>query len=123
MTMPDKRGEYRSIREVRSSLYPSSAAMLYLDKDDVVEFPGSLADITRETADRIAKRIAEAVSPCLWPHSGHTTPRKTGKRRKTTSDILARQTPCAQVAKRRDTLYGSDGGQQSAEQVRDGSGD
>jgi len=43
-----------------------------------------------------------------WPHSGHTTMRKTGRRRQTTSDIRAGQTTCAQVARRRDTHYGSD---------------
>jgi hypothetical protein len=58
--MPDKRSEYRSIRDVRSSLYPGSAAMLDLEKGDVIEFPSGLADVTREIADRIATRIAEA---------------------------------------------------------------
>jgi hypothetical protein len=70
------------------------------------------------TKERVNRRstqpAAPAVSPppspqlCRWPHSGHTTPRKTDKRCKPTSDILAGQTACAQVARRRDTVYGSD---------------
>ena len=51
--------------------------------------------------------VSGAVSPCQWPHSGHTTPRKTGRQRKITNDILAGQTEGAQVARRRGTLYGS----------------
>jgi hypothetical protein len=58
--MPAKREEYRSIRDVRSSLYPSSAAMLDLEKGDLIQFPSGLADVTREVADQIAERIAEA---------------------------------------------------------------
>jgi hypothetical protein len=58
--MPVKREEYRSIRDVRSSLYPGSAAMLDLDKGEVIQFPSGLADATREVADQIAARIAEA---------------------------------------------------------------
>jgi hypothetical protein len=44
-----------------------------------------------------------------WPHSGLTTPRKAGKRRKTMSDILAGHTACAQVASGRNTVYGPEG--------------
>jgi hypothetical protein len=51
--------------------------------------------------------------PCWWPHSGHATPRKTGRRCKTSSDILRGQTASAQVARNRDTVYGS------ADQVAD----
>jgi hypothetical protein len=58
--MPDKGSEYRSIRDVRSSLYPASASMLELEKGDVIEFPTGLADVTSEIADRTATRIAEA---------------------------------------------------------------
>jgi|SRR6516162_1879347 len=48
------------------------------------------------------------MSPASGSDSGHTTPRKTEKRRKPTSDILAGQAACAQIARRRDTLYGSE---------------
>jgi hypothetical protein len=58
--MPGKRSEYDSIKDVRAVLYPSSAAMLDLERSDVVEFPGDLADVTREVADRIATHIANA---------------------------------------------------------------
>ncbi len=44
-----------------------------------------------------------------WPHFGRRTLRKIGKRCKTTSDISAGQAACAQVARRRDTHYGSAG--------------
>jgi hypothetical protein len=52
--MPDNRREYRSIKDVRSSLYPRSAALLNLERGDVIEFPSGLADVTREIADRIS---------------------------------------------------------------------
>jgi len=44
-----------------------------------------------------------------WPHSGHTAPRKTGRRRKTARDKFSGQTACAQVVRKRDTIYGSEG--------------
>jgi len=42
--MPDGGSEYKSIEEVRSILYPGSAPILDLEKEDVLEFPANLAD-------------------------------------------------------------------------------
>lgn len=58
--MPDNGSEYRSIRDVRSSLYPASASMLELEREDVIEFPSGLADVTREIASRIATSVTES---------------------------------------------------------------
>src|SRR5215472_15731818 len=62
----------------------------------------------------LGSRVGPNVSlrnrdPCRWPHFGHTTSRKTGRRRKATSNILAGQTACPQLVGRRDTVYGSEG--------------
>src|SRR5258708_33108468 len=66
---------------------------------------------------RLATYGLQSRKPRRWSDSGHTTPRKTGRRRKSTSDILAGQTACAQVARKRDALYGSEG---RARRVPDG---
>ena len=42
--MPGVGGEYKSIEEVRSILYPRSAVILSLEKEDVLEFPVNLTD-------------------------------------------------------------------------------
>jgi hypothetical protein len=54
-------------------------------------------------------RGAGSRKPFWWPYSGHTTPRKTGRRCKTMSKIPAGQAAYAQLAARRDTIYGSAG--------------
>jgi hypothetical protein len=41
--MADEGSEYKSIEEVRSVLYPRGAALLDLEKEDVLEFPANLA--------------------------------------------------------------------------------
>ena len=42
--MPKKPGRYESIAEVRSSFYPSSAGMLGLERNELLDFPSSLAN-------------------------------------------------------------------------------
>jgi hypothetical protein len=42
--MPDEGSEYKSIEEVRSNLYPRSANILDLEKEDVLDFPANLTD-------------------------------------------------------------------------------
>ena len=54
--MPDEGSEYRSIEEVRSILYPRSAAMLDLEKDDVLEFPANLTGQSLRAVERADKR-------------------------------------------------------------------
>ncbi len=54
--MPDEGSEYKSIEEVRSSLYPRSAAILDLEKEEVLEFPANLTDESLQAVERIAKR-------------------------------------------------------------------
>lgn len=48
--MADEGSEYKSIEEVRSVLYPRGAAMLDLEKEDVLEFPANLTDESRQAA-------------------------------------------------------------------------
>lgn len=61
VTMPDKKGQYKSIEEVRSSLYPGSASMLNLEREDVIELPISLAgNKSLRVIEEIAKRAAES---------------------------------------------------------------
>jgi hypothetical protein len=55
-----------------------------------------------------ARHATARREPRPRPHSGHTTPRETGTRRKATNDILAGQTACTQIARRRDTRCRSD---------------
>jgi hypothetical protein len=63
MTVTVKRDRYRSIEEIRSSLYPGSAAMLNLDRDDQLELPIGMAIRSIKGVDEIASRAAEhAVS-------------------------------------------------------------
>jgi hypothetical protein len=54
--MADEGSEYKSIEEVRSILYPRSAAMLDLEKDEVLEFPANLTDKSRQAAEEVDKR-------------------------------------------------------------------
>ena len=54
--MADEGSEYKSIEEVRSVLYPRGAAMLDLEKEDVLEFPANLTDGSRQAAEEIGKR-------------------------------------------------------------------
>ena len=54
--MADEGSEYKSIEEVRSVLYPRGAAMLELEKEDVLEFPANLTDESRQAAREIDKR-------------------------------------------------------------------
>ena len=49
--MPGEGGEYKSIEEVRSTLYPRSAAILSLEKDEVLEFPANLTDEPLQAAE------------------------------------------------------------------------
>lgn len=49
--MPGAGSEYKSIEEVRSILYPGSALILDLEKEDVLEFP---ADLTGEPLQPVA---------------------------------------------------------------------
>jgi len=60
------------------------------------QLAGESAQLAPCRANRLRSR-----APCRWSDSGHTTPRKTGRRRKPTSDIPAGQAACAQVARRR----------------------
>jgi hypothetical protein len=39
--MPKEKGEYKSIEEVRAIFYPRNAAMLGLEKEEVLEFPAN----------------------------------------------------------------------------------
>jgi hypothetical protein len=48
--MADEGSEYKSIEEVRSTLYPRSAAMLDLEKEDVLEFPANITDESPQAA-------------------------------------------------------------------------
>jgi hypothetical protein len=54
--MPSEDDNYKSIEEVRSSLYPGSAAMLNLDRDDVLELPVRLSEKSRNVLEEIVKR-------------------------------------------------------------------
>jgi hypothetical protein len=54
--MPDEGGGYKSIEEVRSILYPRSAAILNLEKEDVLEFPANLTDEPREAVETTGGR-------------------------------------------------------------------
>ena len=54
--MADEGSEYKSIEEVRSVLYPRGAALLDLEKEDVLEFPANLTDESRQAAGEIDKR-------------------------------------------------------------------
>jgi hypothetical protein len=58
--MPGEESEYNSIEEVRSTLYPGSAAMLDLEKEEVLEFPMSLTDESNEALKRTAKRATRS---------------------------------------------------------------
>jgi hypothetical protein len=51
--MSDHGSEYKSIEEVRSVLYPGSAGILDLRKEDVLEFPANLTDGPLDTATGI----------------------------------------------------------------------
>jgi len=48
--MSSQGSEYKSIEEVRSILYPHSAGILDLRKEDVLEFPVNLTDESLEAA-------------------------------------------------------------------------
>jgi hypothetical protein len=54
--MPDTGGEYKSIEEVRSILYPRSAAILSLEKEDVLDFPANLIDEPLQAVGTTDKR-------------------------------------------------------------------
>ncbi len=58
--MPKKPGQYASIAEVRSSLYPGAANMLNLEKEEIVEFPSPLENRSRKILDDIAKKAGES---------------------------------------------------------------
>jgi len=57
--MPGEGSEYRSIEEVRSILYPRSALILDLEKEDVLEFPANLTGEPPQPVERIGKRSGE----------------------------------------------------------------
>jgi hypothetical protein len=54
--MPDEGSEYKSIDEVRSVLYPRSAAILNLEKQDVLEFPANMTDEPLQAVETTDKR-------------------------------------------------------------------
>ena len=58
--MPKKPGRYESIAEVRSSLYPSSASILGLEKNELLDFPSSLADKSRQIREGVGKGGSDA---------------------------------------------------------------
>ncbi len=60
MVMPKKPVQYTSIEEIRSSFYPTSAGMLNLDREEIIDFPSSLAGKSRQILRDIAKKAAEA---------------------------------------------------------------
>jgi hypothetical protein len=60
--MADHGGEYKSIEEVRSMLYPRRPGLLSLSKEEVLEFPASLAGDAPDAATgpgvpRINRRV------------------------------------------------------------------
>jgi hypothetical protein len=57
--MPGEGSKYRSIEEVRSILYPRSALILDLEKEDVLEFPANLTGEPPQPVERIDKRSGE----------------------------------------------------------------
>jgi len=57
--MADEGSEYKSIEEVRSILYPRSALILDLEKEDVLEFPANLTGEPPQPVARIGKRSGE----------------------------------------------------------------
>jgi hypothetical protein len=71
--MPDAGGEYKSIEEVRSILYPRSAVILDLEKEDVLDFPASLIDEPLQaeatTGRRGPGRPPTAALLCMSPRA------------------------------------------------------
>ncbi len=59
MVMAKKPSEYTSIAEIRASFYPGSAGMLDLDREEILDFPSTLAGKTRQIMESIAKQAAE----------------------------------------------------------------
>ena len=57
--MTGEGSEYKSIEEVRSILYPRSALILDLEKEDVLGFPANLTGELPQPAERIDKRPGE----------------------------------------------------------------
>lgn len=51
--MVDKPVRYASIQEVRSSFYPTSAGMLSLEREDVVELPRSLVERPQQALEEM----------------------------------------------------------------------
>ena len=59
--MPSEEDNYKSIEEVRSSLYPGSAPMLNLDREDVLELPVRLSEKSRNVLEEIVKRTKDSA--------------------------------------------------------------
>jgi hypothetical protein len=69
--MPNEGSEYKSIEEVRSILYPRSAAMLDLEKEDVLEFPASLTDESLQATEEVGKRSGNLEGDGILKVMGH----------------------------------------------------
>ena len=61
MKMPSKETRYSSIAELRASLYPDSAPMLSLEKDDTIELPIRLTGNSLRIVERIAGSVSEEI--------------------------------------------------------------
>ena len=67
--------------------------------------------LVARSPDPLCKQVirSKGATSLGWSEFGLTTLRSTARRCKTTGTILAGQATCAQVAGRRDTIYGSEG--------------
>lgn len=60
--MGDAPREYRSIEEIRADLYPNSSSMLDIGREEVLEFPATLADESLRVVERIANRATRKTT-------------------------------------------------------------
>ena len=61
--MPGEGSEYKSIEEVRSILYPRSAVILSLEKEEVLEFPANLTDGPLQAEQTTGERSSGGPPP------------------------------------------------------------
>ena len=61
--MAGEGSEYKSIEEVRSVLYPRSAPMLDLEKEEALGFPADLTDKSRQAAEEAGEQASGSNEP------------------------------------------------------------